>query len=144
MLYKIITAEKRSLIYELFNILFILRKSAVFKMGINLICKPDSAQRRKHIAGAAAYGRRFAPQINIMIAGKPAAAVVDLSRFCAVFQDLKHHFKERLNTVGQSCAGRAPVIHLRIYIHGVIAAPRRTDAFVPDSLKVYRLTARTA
>lgn len=76
--------------------------------------------------------------------GYPAArAIVNPGRLTAASRQPPGIVNQRLMQLGQIGDLCWPIIHLRIDIQCVIAAPRRPGILVPDALEVRRLCAGT-
>ena len=70
----------------------------------------------------------------------PAARAVHLAcRSRAGHRQVRHHRHQRVHRLGQVGRERRPVVHLGVDVDGVLAAPRRRHALVPDALQVGRL-----
>ena len=64
--------------------------------------------------------------------------VVGFSSYRTVHSQFFHEIKQRLMTIRKICILRRPVIHFRVDVGGIIAAPRRLHMIVPDALQVGR------
>ena len=83
-----------------------------------------------------------APQIGVVMR-HPAAGAVHLARRArAGHRQVRHHRRQRVHRLGQVGRERRPVVHLGVDVDGVLAAPRRRHAVVPEALQVRRLRTR--
>ena len=105
---------------------------------------PRPAKRRIHILGVSLHGRRVAPYVYIVIAAKTVRAEVDFCRPLASLRYLARRGMEWAQTLVHPARARRPIVHLEIDVGRQVAAPRRTDAVVPLSLQVERLTVPAA
>ena len=84
-------------------------------------------------------GAGRAPQIGVVVR-HPAAGAVHLARRArAGHRQVRHHGRQRVHRLGQVRRQRRPVVHLGVDVDGVLAAPRRRHALVPEALQVRRL-----
>jgi hypothetical protein len=70
----------------------------------------------------------------------PSASAIHLARGARTGHgQIRHERGQRVHRLGQVGRERRPVVHLGVDIDGVLAAPRRGHAFVPDALQICRL-----
>src|SRR6185369_9773434 len=81
-------------------------------------------------------GRRLSPEIGVVMTDPAARAVLNLRRARAILNQLRHHPKQRLVTLGEIRRLDGPVVHLRVDVDGVLAFPRRRHQVVPDALEI--------
>ena len=75
--------------------------------------------------------------------GDPApSAVMHTRRLCARLGELFDHREKRLHALAEICRFGRPVVHLRVDVDRVLAAPRRGERVIPQTLQVCRLGAR--
>ena len=91
------------------------------------------------VAGAEAHGRGHGPDVGIMT-GVPAprGAIQALGDRGPVPAEIPHKAQQDLMHLGETGRLGGPVVLLQVDVDGVIAAPRRIHAFVPQALQVRR------
>ena len=82
-----------------------------------------------------------APEIRVVMRHPSAGAVHLARRSRAGDRQIRHHRRQRIHRLGEVGRERRPVVHLRVDVDGVLAAPRRRHALVPEALQVRRLRA---
>src|SRR6266404_2037465 len=96
-----------------------------------------------HPPGGAVDGRGGAPEVRIVMSYPASGAPLDFGGAGARFTEVHYHLYQRVDTFGQIAGFSGPVVHLRVDVDGVFAAPRRVHAFVPKALEIRRLAARS-
>ena len=91
------------------------------------------------VAGAEAHGRGHGPDVGIMT-GVPAprGAIQALGGRGAIPAEIPHKAQQDLVHLGETGRLGGPVVFLQVDVDGVVAAPRRFHAFVPQTLQVRR------
>ena len=77
-----------------------------------------------------------APHVGVVVRGNAAAAVHHARGVAPVGRHALQVAEQRQPAVGQAAAFRGPVVHFRVDVNGVFAAPRRVGIFVPDALQI--------
>jgi len=106
-----------------------------------VLAQPRAA-RRPEAPERAVDRPRSSPQVRVMVADPAACAPVDAGGPGAGLGQVHHHRDQRLDALAQGRRLGGPVVHLRVDVDRVLAAPGRTHAVVPDALEVGRLCAR--
>ena len=70
-----------------------------------------------------------APQIRVVMDDPAVCVVVDFGRAGAGVRQIHDHRRQRLDAFGKIGHFGGPVIHLRVDVDGVLAAPRRIQSF---------------
>ena len=83
-----------------------------------------------------------APEIGVVMRHPTAGAVHLARRSRAGDREIRHHRRQWIHRLGQVGRERRPVVHLGVDVDGVLAAPRRRHALVPEALQVCRLRTR--
>ncbi len=104
--------------------------------------QPGAAHRPVRPAGVAgpeAHGRGHGPDVGV-VSGVPApgGAIQALGGRGAVPAEIPHKAQQDLMHLGETGRLGRPVILLQVDVDGVVAAPRRFHAFVPQTLQVRR------
>ena len=84
---------------------------------------------------------RCAPEVSVMVSHPAAGTPVHFGRAGARLGQVHDHGVQRLDTLGQVARLGRPVIHLGVDVDGVLAAPRRVHAGIPQALQRRRLSA---
>ncbi len=101
--------------------------------------RQPGAARRPHAILRSVDRSGGAPQIGVVMR-HPAAGAVHLARRPRTgHRQIRHHRRQRVHRLGQVGRERRPVVHLGVDVDGVLAAPRRRHALVPEALQVRRL-----
>ena len=124
---------------DLRQIFFVASKEVMFPQ---ILAEPCAAQRPQ--AGIRPVNRRGrAPQVGVVVSHPAAGVVIHLGRAGAGLRQVHDHRGQRRDAFGKVRNLRGPVIHLRVDVDGVFAAPRRVHGIVPDALEIRGLAART-
>ena len=100
------------------------------------------AAGRPHAVLRSVDRSRGAPQIGVVMR-HPAAGAVHLARRPrAGHRQVRHQCRQRIHRLGEVGRERRPVVHLGVDVDGVLAAPGRRHALVPQALQVRRLATR--
>lgn len=103
--------------------------------------QPDAADRPVAPAGPAGRGGRETPEVGVVVEAPAAAAVEIAGDPATLFRRFTDQPEQWLGTRAEVGGFRMPIVHLKIDVGGVIAAPRRHQQMVPDSLQVGRFGA---
>ena len=80
------------------------------------------------------YGCCAAPEVGIMVKHPPAAVVVHFCGLSSGDNEVFEHIEQRFVTLREVAYFGRPVVHLRVDVDRILAAPGRRDGFVPDPL----------
>ena len=120
--------------------LFQLRRVAAELVAIPEVQAQPRAAHRPHAPRGTVNRRGRAPQVRVVMRHPAARAVLRLRGARAGHGEIIHHREQRLDALGEIARLGGPVIHLRVDVDGVFAAPRRACAVVPQPLQARRLT----
>ena len=117
--------------------------SAESVMLPQMLAKPG-ATNRPHPESCRVDGRRPSPEIDVVVSYPPAAAVVRSSCLGTRSRDVSKEVEQWLMAFGEITHFSRPVIHLRVNVDRVFAAPGWGNGVIPNPLEVGRLTAGAA
>jgi hypothetical protein len=82
-----------------------------------------------------------APQVGVMMSHPTARTPMHLRRSCSGLGQLLHHSEQRFHTFAEVTSLGRPIVHFRVDVNRIFAAPGRVQPVRPEPLQVGRLTA---
>ena len=104
-----------------------------------MLTQPHAAHRPHAVAGGV-DGRRATPEVGVVVRHPALGAVVELRRLDAVLRQVLQQVEKRCGALGEVRDLGGPVVHLRVDVERVFAAPVGEQILAPATLEVARLT----
>ena len=121
-----------------------IRVEGVFIMLGNVQAQPGRAHLPHRGGHKAVLRRTVAPDVGIVVRHPAGGPVHGAGHLPPVGEHPPHVVKQRQVHLGQVAAFRGPVVHLRVDVDGVLAAPGGVEALAPQALEVGGQRAGTA
>ena len=106
----------------------------------DVLAQPHAAHRPHAVAGGI-DGRRAAPEVGVVVGHPAGGSVVQFRRFGAVLGQVFDQVEERSRAFGEVGDLGGPVVHLRVDVERVFAAPVGKQVLAPAALQVAGLAA---